>query len=68
VNSLVLASRDADLDPPRCHLGVFLLAHEVDLGRPGDGNGDAASIDSVATGTQLVLDSSCVRVSTLHPS
>ena len=31
--SLALASRDADLDPPGRHLGVFLLADEVDLGR-----------------------------------
>ena len=29
------ASRDADVDPPRRHLGVLLLAHEVELGRPG---------------------------------
>ena len=27
-----LASRDADLDPPGRHLGVLLLADEVDLG------------------------------------
>src|SRR5207253_9963322 len=31
--SLAFASHDADLDPPRRHLGVFLLADEVDLGR-----------------------------------
>ena len=31
--SLALASRDADLDAPCRHLGVFLLADEVDLGR-----------------------------------
>ena len=30
--SLALASRQADLDPPGRHLGVFLLADEVDLG------------------------------------
>jgi hypothetical protein len=29
-----LGSYDADLDVPGRHLGVFLLAHEVDLGRP----------------------------------
>jgi hypothetical protein len=29
--SLGLASRDADLDPPRRHLGVFLFPDEVDL-------------------------------------
>src|SRR3954451_5423522 len=28
-----LRPRDADLDPPRRHLGVLLLAHEVELGR-----------------------------------
>jgi hypothetical protein len=33
-DSLVLASRQSDLDAPRRHLGVFLLAHEVDLGCP----------------------------------
>jgi hypothetical protein len=27
------APRDADVDAPRRHLGVFLLAHEVELGR-----------------------------------
>ena len=27
------ASRDANVDAPRRHLGVFLLTHEVDLGR-----------------------------------
>ena len=32
--SLALASRHANVDAPRRHLGVFLLAHEVDLGRP----------------------------------
>ena len=30
--SLVLAPRQADLDLPGRHLGVFLLADEVDLG------------------------------------
>ena len=30
--SLALASRDANVDAPRRHLGVFLLAHEIDLG------------------------------------
>ena len=30
--SLALASRQADLDPPGRHLGVLLLADEVDLG------------------------------------
>ena len=30
-------SCEADLDPPRCDLGVLLLAHEVDLGRPDVG-------------------------------
>src|SRR5437773_137566 len=33
MSSLALASRQADLDPPRRLFGVFLLAHEVDLGR-----------------------------------
>src|SRR5512135_982195 len=32
-SSLVLASRQADMDAPRRHLGVLLLTHEVDLGR-----------------------------------
>ena len=32
MGSLALSSRHADLDPPRRHLGVFLLADEVDLG------------------------------------
>src|SRR5512135_3917176 len=32
VDSLALASRQANLDPPRRHLGVLLLTHEVDLG------------------------------------
>ena len=32
--SLGLASRDANVDAPRRHLGVFLLAREVELGRP----------------------------------
>src|SRR5271166_6115597 len=30
--SLALASRDANVDAPRRRLGVFLLAHEIDLG------------------------------------
>jgi hypothetical protein len=30
--SLALSSRDTNLDPPCRHLGVFLLAHEGDLG------------------------------------
>jgi hypothetical protein len=29
--SLDLASRDADLDPPRRNFRVFLFAHEIDL-------------------------------------
>src|SRR5271165_6100033 len=29
---LALAFRDANVDAPRRHLGVFLLAHEIDLG------------------------------------
>src|SRR5262249_54629561 len=29
--SLALASRDADLDPPRRHLGIFLLADKIDF-------------------------------------
>src|SRR5512135_3939326 len=33
VDSLALASRQANMDPPRRHLGVPLLTHEVDLGR-----------------------------------
>src|SRR5512135_1896998 len=33
VDSLALASRQANMDPPRRHLGVLLLPHEVDLGR-----------------------------------
>ena len=33
-DSLAFASRHADLDSPRRHLGVFLLSHEIDLGRP----------------------------------
>src|SRR5512135_987282 len=32
VDSLALASRQANMDAPRRHLGVLLLAHEVDLG------------------------------------
>ena len=35
--SLALTPRDADLDPPRRHLGVLLLADEVDLGGPDIG-------------------------------
>ena len=34
MDSLARASRDANVDPPRRHLGVLLLAHEVELGRP----------------------------------
>src|SRR5512135_2318730 len=37
VDSLARASRDANVDPPRRHLRVFLLAHEVELGRPDIG-------------------------------
>src|SRR5512135_821445 len=37
VGSLARASRDADVDAPRRHLGVFLVAHEVELGRPDIG-------------------------------
>ena len=33
-DSLAFASREANVDAPRRHLGVFLLAHEVELGRP----------------------------------
>ena len=36
-DSLTLSSRDTDLDSPRRDLGVFLLAHEVELGRPDIG-------------------------------
>jgi len=35
--SLALTSRDANVDAPRRHLGVFLLAHELELGRPDIG-------------------------------
>ena len=37
MGSLARASRDADVDAPRRHLGVFLVAHEVELGRPDIG-------------------------------
>ena len=37
MDSRARASRDANVDSPRRHLGVFLLAHEVDLGRPDIG-------------------------------
>ena len=37
MDSLARASRDANVDPPRRHLGVFLLAHEVELGGPDIG-------------------------------
>src|SRR5512135_3772169 len=37
VDSLSLASRQANMDAPRRHLGVLLLPHEVDLGRPDIG-------------------------------
>src|SRR5208337_3040231 len=33
VASLALTSRHANVDSPRRHLGVFLLGHEVELGR-----------------------------------
>src|SRR5262249_38142415 len=32
--SLAFAARESDLNPPGGHVGIFLLAHEVDLGRP----------------------------------
>ncbi len=32
--SLDPGPREADLNPPRRHLGIFLLAHEVDLSGP----------------------------------
>src|SRR5271157_957636 len=35
--SLVLAPRDADLDPPRRHFRILLFPHEVDLGSPDIG-------------------------------
>src|SRR5512144_2155166 len=37
MGSLARASRDANVDPPRRHLGVLLLAREVELGRPDIG-------------------------------
>ncbi len=37
VDSLALASRHANVDSPRRDLGVFLLTHEVELGRPDIG-------------------------------
>src|SRR5271165_6652020 len=37
MDSLARASRDANVDAPRRYLGVFLLAHEVELGRPDIG-------------------------------
>jgi hypothetical protein len=37
VGSLSCTSRHADLDPPSCNLGIFLLAYEVDLGGPDVG-------------------------------
>jgi len=33
-DSLALASRDANLDPPGSNLRVLLFPHEVDLGGP----------------------------------
>jgi hypothetical protein len=37
VDSHARASRDANVDAPRRHLGVFLLAHELELSRPDIG-------------------------------
>ncbi len=35
-DSLAFASREANVDPPRRDLGIFLLAHEVEFGGADD--------------------------------
>ena len=57
MGSLARASRDANVDAPRRHLGVFLLAHEVELGRPDIGvPGELAHLVERGAVTDGVVD------------
>jgi hypothetical protein len=56
-DSLALSSDQANLDAAGCHLGVFLLADEVELSRPDVGAaGELATLVHGGTVPDRVVD------------